>query len=169
MKYKIPELPYKDRYPLDEEEEEAYNLGDMIHNVLVEHTPDDTVFMRYNEDIEGFEYWSQQSLGYILLDTVARKYVLLFRCANAYIEQSEEGVKEEEEEEEEDADLFVKNKKSKKKQIVVFSNKFVHKGKWKDAPFFQKEEEKKTFFCGSKVQGLDFASFKKAFAKEKFN
>ena len=168
-KYKIPELPYLYKYPLDEEEEETDNLGDMIQNVLVEHTPKGTVFMRYNEEIEGFEYWSEKSLGYLILDTVARKYVLLFRCANAYVEQSEEEEKEEEEDEGEDDDLFVKNKKIKKKKIVVVSNKFVYKGEWKDAPFFQKEEEKKTFFCGSEVQGLNFASFKNALIRTNNN
>lgn len=166
--FQMPPLPYKNRYPLDDDEETSDDLGELMHNVLVEQTPNNTVFMRYNKDIEGFEYWCQESLKYIILDTVARKYVLLFRCANVYVEQEKKEIKKQEEEEEDhDNELFLKSKTNKKNTVFFVSNKFIYKGAWKDAPFFKKEQVKKTFFCGSNVQGLDFTSFKNALAKKK--
>ena len=47
-------------------------------------------------ELEGFEYWSENSIDRKFLDTVARKYVLTFRCSNAYVERTTKIVKEEE-------------------------------------------------------------------------
>ena len=85
----LPPLPYKVRYPLDENDASSNDLELMIQNVIVENTPDGTVFMRYNADQEGFEYWSENTIDFAYLDTVARKYVLIYKCKNAYTEMEE--------------------------------------------------------------------------------
>ena len=168
----MPPLPYPVEYPLDENDPECENLDEMIDNVIVERTPDGTVFMRYNHELEGFEYWSENSIPFKFLDTAARKYVLTFRCKNAYTEHKTTVVKDKEHDpsfNNVDSDLFVKPKKSaKKKTIVSHSNNFIFKGTCKEAPFFKEEVVKKTFFCGGKIEGLDYNSFKNAIFKKKY-
>ena len=170
----MPRLPYKDDYPIDENDAESDNLEEMINNIIIENTPDGTVFMRYNHEIEGFEYWSENSIDRKFLDTVARKYVLTFRCSNAYVERTTKIVKEEEKDvsnNDVDSHLFVQAKKSKgaSKKLVACGNKFKYMGVSKEAPFFQKKEKSEAFFCGAEVEGLSFEAFKNAIFKKKFD
>ena len=49
------------------------------NNVANDHTPEGNVFMKYNKENEGFEYWcDDKNIKYDYLDTVARKYCLSF-------------------------------------------------------------------------------------------
>ena len=56
-----------------------------ISNILLEHTPNGTIAMRYNKEEEGFEYWADKDIPYKILETVARKYVNTFHCTGIYI------------------------------------------------------------------------------------
>ena len=59
---------------------------------VLECTPNGNVFMKYNLDNEGFDYWSDyKEIPFQHLETVARKYVNIFNCADLYLcEESDE-------------------------------------------------------------------------------
>ena len=148
---------YEDKYCLDfvkhnEEEKNHKNL------IVQETTPDGSVFMKFNEDNESFDYWcDNKEIKYVYLEVVARKYCTMFGCPEIYIDrgkdiqrqkelekQAEEKANMEEEdkkEEEVDSDdeLFAKLKKpaevkksvSKKKieTAAVRANKYRRVGK----------------------------------------
>ena len=129
----------------DEEEElyeDKYNLNivkqndekkDHVKLMVQETTPDGAVFMKWNEENEGFDYWcDNKEIKYVYLEVVARKYCTMFGCPEIYIdrkkdierqeelkkqqeekENMEEEDKKEENEEEVDSDdeLFAKLKK----------------------------------------------------------
>ena len=56
-----------------------------ISNILLEHTPNGTIAMRYNKEEEGFEYWADKDIPYNILEAAARKYVNTFHCTGIYI------------------------------------------------------------------------------------
>ena len=63
-------------------------------------------------------------------------------------------------------DVFLKPKNVKKARRIRMGNKFMHKGKCYESPFFKKEEETKNlFFCGGNVSGLNYKAFKDSFLK----
>ena len=165
------EIPYEEKYPI----EEARDLNKDINSDLCfinDHTPDGNVFMKFNKDNEGFDFWcDKKDISYQYLETVARKYVTYFSCASFYIdreqdiknqiEQQEKEIKEAEEaskkraeaqEEDSDDDVFAKLKspveKKTKKEIkaAIHANKFKWKGKVKEFPMIKKvktQEKKK--------------------------
>ena len=130
------------------------------NNIINDATPEGNVFMKYIEDNEGFEYWcDDKNIKYDYLDTVARKYCILYNCFGIYndrkksIKQQEEDKKEDEREEEketevEEESIFVKQKKIETKKtdrskgsVALKSNKFIYKGKVSDCPTFLKTRE----------------------------
>ena len=135
-------------------------------NVVNDHTPEGNVFMRYNKENEGFEYWcDNKNIKYDYLDTVARKYCLSFNCCGIYQDrrksikdQKEKEEKEEESKKETEKDnvqrkdeeesIFVKQKKIDTKKtdrskgsVALKSNKFIYKGKVRVCPAFLKTRE----------------------------
>ena len=82
-------IPYEERHDLEELIDETKftreDLENMEHNVLMENTPEGNIIMRYSNDEEGFEYWSDKNVTYKYLETVARKYVNAFDCPGIYI------------------------------------------------------------------------------------
>ena len=159
----MPPLPYKDKWPLCEITEEAEQLEELKQNVIMEHTPKGPIFMRYHQ--ESFEYWSNDDMDYDDLNATARKYVMMYRCRNAYIETDAKIIDPSENKVDED-DVFLKPKNVKKARRIRTGNKFTHKGKCYESPFFKKEEgAKNLFFCGGNVTGLDYKMFKNAFLK----
>ena len=60
------------------------------NNYVLEYTPLGNVYMRYNSEKETFEYFSDSTLPYRYLETVARKYVITFFCRPIYIDIEEE-------------------------------------------------------------------------------
>ena len=150
------EILYENRYPIGEADDDNKDV-DMRNNSICESTPDGLVFMKYNKDNEGFDWWGDnKQTAYKYLETVARKYVKVFKCSNLYIDREEdlkrqlEREKEEEErakkeaedkkeEEDSDDDLFVKFKtnekikpKKKEKRAAINGNKYKYCGKIKD-------------------------------------
>ena len=57
---------------------------------VIEHTPLGNVLMFYNHDKLAFEYYSDLTIPYRYLETVARKYVLTFNYRPLYIDMQEE-------------------------------------------------------------------------------
>ena len=158
-------IPFKDIYncdiDLDSISKERY---------ITSETPEGYVFMRYNLDEEGFEYWcNNKNIKFKYLETVARKYISSYLCKGIYkdrnVEKEEkpEEEKPEKQEEEEVEDVFVKPKKStiknNNKRVVsnVVSNKYIYKGDVNDLTIFKQKIEKED----DKKKKLSFADYKR--------
>ena len=86
-------------YPLDKSNNSNKEPNTKCISVI-ENTPLGNVFMKYDSENESFDYWSDyKEISFKYLETVARKYVHMFRCADLYI-GDEEVVSSSEEEEE---------------------------------------------------------------------
>ena len=46
--------------------------------------------MKYNDDVERFEYWSDKSIRYKYLEVVSRKYVIIYDCKDKYVNMFKE-------------------------------------------------------------------------------
>jgi len=165
------EPPYEEKYPLEKATSDNKDLNPKICHVC-EMTPEGNVILRYNKENEGFEYWSdKKDVAYKYLETVARKYVTVFCCAELYIdrdkdiqdqiekEEEEKKMKEEkekmakedkEETEDSDDDVFAKlkppaekRKQSKKSNIraAINANKYRYIGKLKEFADSMKKEK----------------------------
>jgi len=87
------EIPYENLFMLKtatgdeadtpEESEELKALG-----VVEETTPEGSVRMKFEDGI--FNYWSNRAIQYKYLETVARKYVMVYQCRENYINIFEE-------------------------------------------------------------------------------
>ena len=65
-------------------------LKEFKKKYIIEHTPLGNVLMFYNHDKLAFEYYSDLTIPYRYLDTVARKYVLTYNYRPLYIDMEEE-------------------------------------------------------------------------------
>ena len=181
------EETYEDKYCLDfvikNDKEKNYNIL-----MVEESTPDGSVFMKWNEENESFDYWcDNKEIKYVYLEVVARKYCTMFGCPEIYIDrgkdiqrqkelekQAEEKANMEEEdkkEEEVDSDdeLFAKLKKpeevkksvSKKKVEIaaVKANKYRRVGKISEMVLLQKVKLKEE--PKKKMTFSDWVSFSK--------
>ena len=180
---KADETPYEEKYELSDKKDEKREL-DTDNCCVCESTPDGLVFMKYNEDNEGFDWWGDnKQTSYKYLETVARKYIKVFRCNWLYIDRAknikiqlekekekEEKAKMEEEDKKEeevdsDDDLFVKFKtneklkpKKKGQPAAIVANKYKHCGKISDFKLLKKVKKKV-----SKNKKMDFSSWKTMF------
>ena len=180
-------IPYTEKYSLNELDDESKEPE--INNIIIENTPDDgMILMRYNKDVEGFEYWSDnKQIDFKILKTVCRKYCLFFNQKKLYVDgyeeylkqkeiwekKKEEERKKEEEtkendfvEEEKDDCVFIKpklilNAKTQKKEVNVDwrENKFVRRGKIIDSPLHEKKQEP--------VKEFSFSDFKNMMKEKK--
>ena len=86
----------KDFFSEEESREKAINyvvnekLDKLINNFVLDNTPLGNVIMTYNNKKEVFEYYSDNSIPYRFLETVARKYVTTYFCRPLYIDMEEE-------------------------------------------------------------------------------
>jgi len=77
----VKECPYENLYMLGctaEESEDLKTLG-----LVEETTPEGVVRMKFVDDV--FMYWANRSIQYKYLETVARKYVIVYDCKEKYI------------------------------------------------------------------------------------
>ena len=82
----VQPISYTEMYPI----EKATQEPDIIlskHSYIIECTHVGIVIMRYDEDDEGFLYWTNKSINYEMLDVVARKYVTQFCCKDIFIDR----------------------------------------------------------------------------------
>ena len=97
-------------YETSGDEEEEYEDEDSRgKNILIENTPEGTVFMNYNHEKEGFNYWSNTQIPFEYINSVARKYVITFDCVEFYVLSEEEkklvdGLQENDSEDKEDGE-----------------------------------------------------------------
>tara|TARA_Y100000992_G_C21273363_1_gene498336 strand:- start:2973 stop:3743 length:771 start_codon:yes stop_codon:yes gene_type:complete len=133
MREDLPEIPFLDRWPINQATQNE-NKTVSKNSVVYESTPKGNVIMRFNDEDEVFEYWcDSKQLVYKELDVVARKYVNLFCCKDVYVDRSAKQLEkfhqerekylaekngetaEESEEKTAEDDLFVKTKGEKAK------------------------------------------------------
>lgn len=178
----VKETPYEEKYPIDKELDENKDLDTEKNNVF-EATPDGSVFMKYDKENEGFYWWGDnKQVSYKYLETVARKYVKVFKCTSLYIDRKEdikrqierekqeeerEKIKAEDKEEEPDSDddLFVKFKpneqmkpKKKGEKAAINANKYKYCGKISDFEILLKPKKKE-----NPQKKMDFSSWKTMF------
>jgi len=72
---------YEDKY----KEFPSENLPTKPNNILIEQTPIGNVIMFYNS---RFEFYADKTIPYRFLETVARKYVITFKCKDIYTQQT---------------------------------------------------------------------------------
>jgi hypothetical protein len=56
--------------------------------ILFEFTPRGNVIMFYDSYKQGFSYYSDQSISYNLLNAIAMKYVIVYRCRDFFIDEN---------------------------------------------------------------------------------
>jgi hypothetical protein len=89
-----PQLMYESYYPLNTLKETLQETTDNIQKEQVEEeTPEGKVIMKYNKDDNFFFYWSEKPQMYRYLETVARKYVILYDCKDVYVNMYKELLK----------------------------------------------------------------------------
>ena len=158
------EVPFEYQYPLGDADNEGC---DYKKSVVLSNTPKGMVYMRYCEKDLGFEYWADNSIDYKYLETVARKYVTIFSCRDTYInrfgllkekiQKIRENIEENKDKEEEEVDDVFATLKSynKSKQtsrteltrndiVCDEANKYLNRGKLRDANLGEKPIEKKS-------------------------
>lgn len=75
------EIPYENKYMLGSTVDEAEDLKAI--GVVEEITPEGLVRMKW--DNGKFFYWSVRPIQYKYLETVARKFVIVYKCKENYI------------------------------------------------------------------------------------
>ena len=81
---------YEDKYCLDFVKQ-SDDKKNHINLMVQESTPDGSVFMKWNEDNESFDYWcDNKEIKYMYLEVVARKYCTMFGCPEIYIDRGKD-------------------------------------------------------------------------------
>lgn len=65
-------------------------LDKLMNSYVLEHTPLGNIFMRYNNDKQSFEYFSNSTIPYRYLESVGQKYVMTYWCKPIFIDIEEE-------------------------------------------------------------------------------
>lgn len=130
----VPLLPpYESLYPLTSTATESDEYT--MHRHVFETTPEGEVRMTLQDSI--FIYWSNKSISYKYLETVARKYVLVYDCKDAYVDMLKEMVHIVE------TPVVLKGpfatfRSSKRRPVHRWikgkSNQYKHMGKWETVP-----------------------------------
>lgn len=86
---------YQSRLETCENKLTETQINALKNNFILEKTPIGCVIMCFNYnsdnvDTSSFVYYSDHSIPYNYLDTLARKYVITFNCLNLYIDTSKE-------------------------------------------------------------------------------
>jgi hypothetical protein len=144
-------------YILEFEKQENLDKG-----VVEEETPDGFVIMKYNDEINRFDYWSDKSIKYKYLEVVARKYVILFDCKDKYINMFKELLSAMENKKNDNKnvnnDIFVSYKNYKKsdddndKIVNAKSNNYKNVGKYSEFNLNKK-----------KVKEINYSTYKLGF------
>ena len=89
---KEEELPFENRYfkeydELEEKELTEDFVKDLTLNVIREETPKGEVLMYYSHEHESFVYYAKtKEIPYKYLETLARRYVIIYDCKKLYID-----------------------------------------------------------------------------------
>jgi hypothetical protein len=82
VKVILYENKYKDKFQFVDD------IPPKLNNILIENTPNGNVIMFYNDTKVRFEFYADKSIPFRFLETVARKYVITFKCKSIYVEQT---------------------------------------------------------------------------------
>ena len=96
-------------------------LDKCMNAYVLEYTPLGNVCMRYNNDKKSFEYFSNNSIPYRYLESVARKYVTTYWCKPIFVNIEEEIKKAEEKNKEEKEKEKDKEKDKKDNPRKIFA------------------------------------------------
>jgi hypothetical protein len=89
---KVPEIAFENRYFTEYDDLEEKDLTDkfvkdLALNVIREETPKGEVLMYYSHELGSFIYYSKtKEIPYKYLETLARKYVIIYDCKIIYID-----------------------------------------------------------------------------------
>lgn len=82
---------YKDKFELLETIElSKERLEGLKNSIIMERTPLGNVIMFYDNNREGFTYYTDNNIPYRFLETVARKYVIMHNCRGIFVDMDEE-------------------------------------------------------------------------------
>jgi len=131
-KKEVRVIPYEDKYKEKYLllESNTVDLKNLKNNILIEETPIGNVIMFYNFEKTRFEFYSDKTIPFRFLETVARKYVIMFNCKSIFVEPT-----------------HGKNKKT---------NIFLYLGKMANYSFLKKVEKHLT----NKKMNVSFKEFK---------
>lgn len=88
-KYEKPQR-YEDKYKKEFVLAEGCKTPESLkYDILMENTPNGNVLMLYDSTTSSFVYYSDKVIPHRFLDTVGRKYVVLFKCKNVFIESKD--------------------------------------------------------------------------------
>lgn len=88
----VEEIPYENRYfkeydDLEEKDMTEDFVKDLTLNVIREETPKGEVLMYYSHENESFIYYAKtKEIPYKYLETLARRYVIIYDCKKLYID-----------------------------------------------------------------------------------
>lgn len=96
MKQK-PFIKYMDKYKNEYAKLHSRQLTtsekeDLKNNFVMETTPLGNVIMYFNSEKNGFVYYCDSTIPYRFLETVARKYITIFKCKDTsiYVDETDE-------------------------------------------------------------------------------
>ena len=98
------------------------------HSYVMEYTPLGNVIMKFDNEKSHFEYYSDSTIPYKFLETIARRFVIIHNCKQIFIDMQnelnkyEEYIKKIEEQEEIDKKKDIENKEKlvpKKKNVFA--------------------------------------------------
>ena len=162
----VPEIPYENRYFTEYDDLEEKDLTDefvkdLALNVIREETPKGEVLMYYSHEMESFIYYSKtKEIPYKYLETLARRYVIIYDCKKLYIDirkEYEKGLnKYKELKENKTSDSVVSGEveknENKKKQLFASFKTYNRKGevnaKQKDKIYILREKANRYSYRG---------------------
>ena len=91
----IKEIKYEDKYKdkfelLETIELSKERVEGLKNSIIMERTPLGNVIMFYDNNREGFTYYTDNNIPYRFLETVARKYVIMHNCRGIFVDMDEE-------------------------------------------------------------------------------
>ena len=91
---KKPIQKYEDKYKINKElmddELSQEKLEGLCNCFILENTPNGNALILYNYKTSSFIYYSDNSIPYKYLNTLARKYVNTYRCTQLYVNSEDE-------------------------------------------------------------------------------
>jgi hypothetical protein len=135
----VEEIPYENRYfkeydDLEEKDLTEDFVKDLTLNVIREETPKGEVLMYYSHEHESFIYYAKtKEIPYKYLETLARKYVIIYDCKKLYI------------------DIRKEYEKGLNKYKELKENKTIDSGSGSSAGGDKNENKKKQLFASFKT------------------
>lgn len=120
----------------DEKKDEQTKQIVNEQNFMFEYTPLGYVIMKYNNEINSFEYYANRSLPYRLLEALSKKFVMLFGCKTLY-KHMKHKVKKIETQHKTQHKSYAKLKPIQKEKIEKTMNTYHFKGKTNEFIFLQ--------------------------------